>query len=150
MNKNRTAMYKLISSDQGNKYAFYCDNSGALVHTTDWIQADTPERSLEIAWQETVQKYFNRCSKCGKWVMDAMYNVDELECVQCSPYKYDMGDARYNLLENYGFGPNVMKKKKICLKCRNVSNANEEQCLICGETLPEETLFDQYNQKQNN
>lgn len=147
--KSGVARYKVISGDQGKKYTFYCECSGALVHTTDWIQADTSEKALEIAWQDTVEKYFNRCSKCGRWVMDAMYNVDELQCVECAPYKDDLEDVRYNLLERYGFGPNIMKKKKICTKCGKLSNANEKKCTVCDDDLPVETLFDQCHKRIN-
>lgn len=50
----------------------------------------------------------------------------------------------YNELEEYGFGPNVMKKNKVCSNCGTVVSAELENCNICGTHLPEETLFIKY------
>ncbi len=52
--------------------------------------------------------------------------------------------THYNELEEYGFGPNVMKKNKVCSNCGTVISAELEKCNICGTLLPEETLFLKY------
>lgn len=52
--------------------------------------------------------------------------------------------AHYKELEEYGFGPNVMKKNKVCVECGSVNSAELENCDICGTPLPEETLFIKY------
>lgn len=44
-----TASYKLIADAGGNRYQFFCDQSGALACTTEPIRADTPEEALMIA-----------------------------------------------------------------------------------------------------
>lgn len=52
--------------------------------------------------------------------------------------------SHYSELEEYGFGPNVMKKNKVCTYCGTVVSAELENCNICGAHLPEETLFIKY------
>ncbi len=58
--------------------------------------------------------------------------------------------ARYKQLEYFGFGPNVMKKIRICPHCGSVSSDNSVFCLECGEKLPHRTLFDRYKQNHRN
>ena len=82
-----TANYKRTAGSEGARYSFYCDLSGALICTTKEIQADSPDEEVRIAWKEEGEKYFNKCHKCGKWVVDVMYNAEVLECVSCAPYE---------------------------------------------------------------
>ena len=55
--------------------------------------------------------------------------------------------VRFQNMEHYGFGPNVMKKNKVCKKCGKLVVANMKSCPECGERLPRETLFDSYKQR---
>ena len=55
--------------------------------------------------------------------------------------------ARFRELERYGFGPNVMKKNKVCARCGQAVNAEAADCPNCGEKLRGETLFDRYKQR---
>ena len=87
MGTQKIAAYKLIADAGGNRYRFYCEMSGALACTTEPIRAKTPEEELQIAWETVGRKHFNLCHKCGRWVIDAVYNVDVLECVECAPYE---------------------------------------------------------------
>jgi len=80
-------VYKTITETEGNRYRFYCALSGALVCTTEPIQAESAEEELLIAWERFGKKYFNLCHKCGRWVIDAVYNADVWECVECAPYE---------------------------------------------------------------
>ena len=82
-----TAAYRKIINPNGNQYSFYCDLSGALVCTTQDVFADSEEEELLIAWKSEGEQHFNRCHKCGKWVVDVMYNAEVLECVSCAPYE---------------------------------------------------------------
>lgn len=43
-----------------------------------------------------------------------------------------------------GFGPEVMKRRKVCRVCGRGADAKEDYCRSCGAVLPEETLFDLY------
>lgn len=52
--------------------------------------------------------------------------------------------THYKELEEYGFGPNVMKKNKVCSNCGIVVSAELENCNICGAPLPADTLFVKY------
>lgn len=54
---------------------------------------------------------------------------------------------RYRNMEDYGFGPNVMKKTKVCARCGKMVGANAKACPECGEKLPGETLFDRYKRQ---
>lgn len=52
--------------------------------------------------------------------------------------------THYNELEEFGFGPNVMKKNKVCSECGAIVSAELENCNFCGAKLPKETLFIKY------
>lgn len=84
-NDKMTADYAVVSKDGKKRYQFFCDLSEAFVCQSDFISADTPEKELMKAWEEFGKANFNYCHKCGKWVIDAMYNPDVLTCVQCTP-----------------------------------------------------------------
>lgn len=47
-------------------------------------------------------------------------------------------------LERYGFGPNVMRRTKLCLACGTLVTDGGEQCPNCRTELPELTLFAWY------
>jgi DNA-directed RNA polymerase subunit RPC12/RpoP len=95
--QKKTAAYKIISDASGNRYKFYCEVSDALACTTEPIRAKTPEEELQIAWETVGRKHFNLCHKCGRWVIDAVYNADVWECVECAPY-----EAEPNFCKNCG------------------------------------------------
>ena len=52
-------------------------------------------------------------------------------------------------LEQYGFGPNVMKKTKVCLTCGQLASARSLICSHCGARLPFATLFDSYKRRHS-
>lgn len=54
--------------------------------------------------------------------------------------------VRFKNLERFGFGPNVMKKTKVCPKCGRVVTSRKGACPDCGERL-RETLFDRYKRQ---
>jgi len=97
MGSKRIAAYKRIPDRDGNRYRFYCEVSGALACITEPVRAGTPEEEVRIAWETAGIKQFNLCHKCGKWVIDAAYNVEVLECVECAPY-----EAEPNFCKNCG------------------------------------------------
>ena len=82
-----TANYRILSDAEENRYQFFCDLSGALGCITKPVRADTPEKELQLAWESEGRWAFNQCHRCGKWVSDAMYNADVLECVKCAPWE---------------------------------------------------------------
>lgn len=47
------------------------------------------------------------------------------------------------LLE-YGFGPETMKRRKICPECGRANGAQDTHCTDCGAALPSKTLYDFY------
>ena len=55
--------------------------------------------------------------------------------------------ARYDTLEEFGFGPNVMRKTVVCAKCGQMADAGASACPACGEQLPGETLYDRYKRQ---
>ena len=111
----KTANFRVISDGSGRRYQFFCALSGAHVCTTRPIRVDTPELALETAWETEGKQHFNLCSKCGNWVIDAMYNVDVLECVDCAPYE---GIPLY------------------CKSCgAKVETSNDNTCSKCGAAL---------------
>ncbi|MBQ4347075.1 MAG: hypothetical protein IJC39_01340 [Firmicutes bacterium] len=46
--------------------------------------------------------------------------------------------------QRFGFGPEVMKKIRVCRVCGCSCTAQEKYCRDCGAILPKETLFDLY------
>lgn len=49
---------------------------------------------------------------------------------------------------NYcGFGPNAMKKLKVCRECRASAPSDQQFCTECGHRLPEKTLYDIYKER---
>ena len=111
----KTANFRVLPDGDGRRYQFFCALSGAHVCTTQAVLADTPELALELAWESEGKQHFNHCSKCGNWVIDAMYNVEVLECVDCAPYE---GVPLY------------------CKSCgEKVETANDNRCSKCGAVL---------------
>ena len=88
MPKNNTAKYKCVTDSGGYRFLFYCDVSDAHVYTTKEIyKGESEEDTLLTAWNGEASKHFNQCHRCGKWVIDAVYNAEVLECVECAPYE---------------------------------------------------------------
>lgn len=114
MQKNKTAAYQVISDSGGNRYRFFCELSGALLCTTEAYRADTPGQALMLAWESEGRKHFSHCHKCGKWVIDAMFNADALECVACAPWE---------------------NTPQYCKFCGVKTSASDAVCPRCGEPL---------------
>ena len=110
MGVQKTAAYKIITDSGENRYRFYCELSGALACTTEPIREKTPEEELQIAWETVGRKHFNLCHKCGRWVIDAVYNADAWECVECAPY-----EAEPNFCKNCGV--KIEKPARKCPAC---------------------------------
>ena len=56
-------------------------------------------------------------------------------------------ELRFKNMEEFGFGPNVMKQTKVCPQCGQAIKATASYCSSCGEKLPLETLFDRYKKR---
>jgi len=54
---------------------------------------------------------------------------------------------RYRTLEEFGFGPNVMKKTKVCTNCGRMVRGKAGSCPDCKAKLSGETLYDRYKQQ---
>ncbi|MBE6714623.1 MAG: hypothetical protein E7575_04995 [Ruminococcaceae bacterium] len=88
MPEKSVADHKAVADSGGYRFLFYCDISGAHVCTTEEIyRGETQEAALLSAWQNEGKEYFNKCHKCGRWVLDAAFNAEVLECVLCAPYE---------------------------------------------------------------
>ena len=111
---SKTANFRVLPAPGGWRYQFYCALSGALACTTGPVESDTSEKALQIAWESEGKKHFNRCSKCGNWVIDAMYNVDVLECVDCAPFE---------------------REPLYCKFCGEKVEVSGERCSKCGAVL---------------
>ena len=55
--------------------------------------------------------------------------------------------VKYKNMADFGFGPIVMKKTKVCVKCGLMVQGQLKNCPDCGERLPRETLFDEYKRR---
>lgn len=111
MENRKTANYKIIPCDSGSRYRFYCDISGVLACVTKEVyKGDDPEEALLLAWKREGHENFNQCHRCGKWVIDAVYNAEVLECVDCAPY-----EAEPKYCKNCG--AKIEDPVKICPSC---------------------------------
>ena len=114
MKDRATAKYRVIADSGGSRYRFFCDVSGMALCTTDPIRGDTQEEELKTAWETEGRQHFNRCSKCGKWVSDPMYNADILQCVDCAPWQ---------------------EKPNYCSHCGIAIAPSDRYCTACGAHL---------------
>lgn len=114
MPKNRTADYKAVADKDGHRFMFYCQVSGAHVCTTKEIYPGEPEDALLSAWQAEGCQQFNQCKRCGRWVIDAVYNAEVLECVECAPYEAE---------------------PKFCKTCGAKIESPVKHCQHCGRKL---------------
>ena len=110
INKNLTADYKIKYEEKGHRYQFICGLSGAVVCTTKLFDGDISETELIQVWETEGRKCFNQCHSCGKWVIDAMYNVEVFKCVDCAPW---LEEPKYCS----NCGEEVSLDKKICSEC---------------------------------
>ena len=111
MDKKETAAYKIVKDGSGVRYKFYCDLSGALGCTTGLYPN---EEYLMEAWHAEGEPQFNRCQNCGRWVIDAMFNADVLECVSCAPWE---------------------NEPRFCKTCGARISSAERFCPLCGGLL---------------
>ena len=115
MSEKKEATHTAVKYGDGYRFIFYCDLSGARVCTTkEMYEGDTPEAALYTAWQTEGKSKFNTCHKCGKWVIDAVYNADVLECVDCAPFECE---------------------PKFCKTCGKKIRKHEKECPSCGNKL---------------
>ncbi len=56
-------------------------------------------------------------------------------------------EIHFRTLERFGFGPNVMKKTKVCPKCGRIAKKSAFFCRGCGAFLSRETLYDRYRRQ---
>ena len=110
MEKHKTAAYKVIEKDGGRCYRFFCEASGMAMVTTGVYRGVPAADEAETVWTREGREHFNLCHKCGKWVMDAMFNADALECVSCAPWE--------NIPQFCKFcGTKVHTADNVCPKC---------------------------------
>ena len=49
-------------------------------------------------------------------------------------------------MQQYGFGPDAMKKVKVCTECGQILSSDQQFCTECGYRLPDKTLYDIYRE----
>lgn len=54
------------------------------------------------------------------------------------------GRKKEQNMAHYGFGPDAMKKLRVCENCGTASIKKEKFCVDCGRRLPDKTLYDLY------
>ncbi len=55
--------------------------------------------------------------------------------------------AKIDWLEKCGYGPNIMKRIKVCPSCGAVVSEKHSACPECGMRLLSKTLYDRYREK---
>jgi hypothetical protein len=86
------AEYTMTNEDGAYQFCFHCAYCKEG-HTTGRIVADSVEAALSLAWQEA-REYFNGCHKCGKWICEKHYNMEEMMCTDCAPLEADPANQR--------------------------------------------------------
>jgi hypothetical protein len=81
------ALYTVTNENGAYQFHFHCACCGEG-HTTGNIRADSLEAAVALAWKEA-REDFNGCHKCGKWICDNHYNMDEFMCTDCAPIAND-------------------------------------------------------------
>lgn len=114
MEKYKTAEYRLLPAQGGNRYSFICGVTGAQLLTDRVYQADDAAQELSLARQTEGRTHFNQCSKCGRWVFDVAYNPEVLECIECAPFE---------------------KEARFCKSCGVRVPAGCRTCPACGKML---------------
>ncbi len=56
----------------------------------------------------------------------------------------DLEAIRQESLEQLGFGILSMKNARVCKSCGSIASASQSYCRVCGNKLPEETVYEQY------
>lgn len=51
---------------------------------------------------------------------------------------------RIESMEEFGFGPNEMKKYKVCTRCNSITSKDLDICPVCLNELPDYTIYEQY------
>ena len=108
----KIARYKMNVGSDGNRYQFFCDVTGALVCTCEPVLLATHEQELRFVWESEAKKHFNLCQRCGRWVSDMAYNVETLECVECSPWEEEPLYCPH-------CGEKVQEDEVFCTRCKN-------------------------------
>ena len=108
--RQRIPKFTAMELNEGTSFRFYCELSGAAVHTTGPVAAQTAEEALQTAWEKEGKASFNFCRKCGRWVSDVMFNADVCECVDCAPW-----EEMPNFCSHCGC--RVSHKDVFCRKC---------------------------------
>ena len=112
--RHKTAAYKKIPSQGGNRYSFFCELSGMLVCTSGTYYSENPEEELLAAWESEGRTNFNICHRCGRWVDSVVYNPDVLMCVKCAPLE---------------------ETAKYCKHCGAKAKDGDIVCFVCGKKL---------------
>lgn len=55
--------------------------------------------------------------------------------------------TRIESMEEFGFGPNEMKKYKVCSHCYTITSTELDVCPVCSKGLPQFSLYELYAKK---
>lgn len=118
--ERKRARYKVTEENGGRTFTFLCDLSGAVLRKTEPICEADPSEEYELAWS-SAKPYINSCHKCGRNVIDSLYNAETMECVKCSPWQ---------------------KTPVYCADCGAKLSENDLYCAVCGKRIRREGVDD--------
>ena len=114
MGERKTATYKTITDAGGNRYKIFLRSDRSVgLYDQENLQSGYTRTGI-IAWEKEGKKHFNPCHKCGKWVIDAMFNPEVAECVDCAPFEAEA---------------------KFCKTCGAKVEVPQRTCPVCGNLL---------------
>ena len=77
------ANYMCVGVEGGYRFRYFCALCNWHYETVQ-ISAVSEKEARIIAEQEA-RRHFNGCHKCGRWICEQHYNVDEMMCIKCAP-----------------------------------------------------------------
>ena len=92
------------------------------------------------------------CEGCGHRLQYAFdfgrQEIEEVKTDRVLNFKNRCSDAPADPKE-VGFGIEVMKNRRVCIKCGSGESADLQICSVCGEKLPTQTMFQVYREHHN-
>lgn len=132
-----------VWANEAKEHFNFCRKCGKWVNTV-MFNADVSECVACAPWEE-IPKF---CPDCGKKVEDT-----ENKCYYCGNIRrygwgHSITDAyekvRHENMEQYCFGPEAMKKIKVCRDCGASVDSELLFCDKCRKPLPAESLYVKY------
>ena len=100
-----SAEYAVTAQNGGYRFRFFCALCGGE-YSTGFIASDSADLALAMAMKEA-RPHFNWCCRCGKWVCDYHYNMQEAFRTECAPLEADSEQLIYLMKDDENSNGNI-------------------------------------------